>query len=441
MNKDQALRAWSRYLIGAARQGQITPDPCTGITEVVAIPGPRAGALEILAGLHAGPLLRALRRDECAALRQFIPWDFKGDPQVFMNGRYLRVEAGWSDDLATSMVKLSDLNIHPHSGGRWATGQSETGHTIIATLDDRTAHFLVSGTTGSGKSVALQSATIQLARDPKNTIMLIDGKHGESLKQLENLPGVVGPCAVERVDIRNALGYAIKVMRNRYEIGNTTKARRLIVVFDEIQEMVQDDVIAELMRKLTSQGRGAEVHCILATQHPTVGTFGDTSTRRMLEGMIALRVADADASRVAVGGNFPRADHLLGAGDAYTIAPGACHRVQLVYVDNRDVETVIESRGPADWQFNEWPDFVPEDIGQDAPDATGWSYNGKELAVSLIAAMEGRGRPTVKNMVEDVTGSRPGSVRAKRLMDLGREALRQLELEGYDLARKEGGLT
>ena len=116
--RDRFLSEWTGYIDRAARAGQLTGKPCA-LGRAYTIAGPRAGAIEMLPGLEAGALLRALKRDDCAKLRQFIPWRFTGDPQAFMAGRYLRVEAGWSDDLAETMIPLKSMGKHPLGDGRW----------------------------------------------------------------------------------------------------------------------------------------------------------------------------------------------------------------------------------------------------------------------------------------------------------------------------------
>ena len=424
-SRDSLLATWARYIADAAHSGALTGKPCP-ISRVETIAGPRAGAIEMYCGLEAGRLLRALSRNDCAALRQFIPWQFTGEPQVFMSGRYVRCEAGWPDGLAEKVIHLANLGQHPRNGGRWIAGKSELGATVITSLTDRTPHFLVCGATGSGKSVALRSAVLQLSTDPDNAIALVDGKMGESLRAVERLPGVVGPCAVDGPTARAVLGWAAAEMRRRYQSGRHDG--RLIVVVDEFQELVEDEVIVGLLRKLAAQGRSARVHCLLATQYPTVGAFGDPSIRRNLVGRIALRVGDADASRVAVGGATPRADHLLGAGDSYTIGPGACHRVQLAYVDDKE----IEAAGYGSWRFPRWPEYEPENVGQDLPTA-GWSYSGAELAVSIVSAAEGEGRPRMVRRLQEAGLKQPGAERAIRLLRLGREAHNWLQQHGYTI--------
>jgi len=233
-----------------------------------------------------------------------------------MSGRYVRCEAGWPDGLAEKVIHLADLGQHPRNGGRWIAGKSETGATVVPGLTDKIPHFLVAGETGSGKSVALRSAVLQLSADPDNSIVLVDGKMGESLRA---------------------------------------------------------EVIVGLLRKLAAQGRAAHVHCLLATQHPTVDAFGDSSIRRNLVGKVALRVAE----------------------------------------------------------------YEPENVGQDLPTA-GWSYSGAELAVSIVSAAEGEGRPTLVRRLQSHGLGRPGAERGIRLLKLGREAYDWLQQHGYAVCLSGG---
>ncbi len=433
-SRNRFLNEWAGFVTTAAFKGQLTGQPCQ-ITQAFTIAGPRAGAIELLIGLQAGKVMRALVRDNCAALRQFVPWDFTGEPQAYMHGRALRLEAGWPDDLAETLIRLADLCDKPEGEGRWVAGKSECGATIIPGLNDRTPHFLVAGATGSGKSVALQSAVLQLSANPENEFILCDGKGGESLGALEHLPGVLGPCAIAGPDVRRALGYAVTQMHERGSNGNG----RLVVVFDEFQELMEDSVISDLTRKIAAQGRSRHVHLLAATQHPTIDSLGHRSTRRNLTGKCALRVSDSDASRVAVGAKSPRADHLLGAGDCYLTGPGVCHRVQLAYVDDADISAGSQS-GLPDWRFTRWPEYEPMRIGQDLPNVVGWHYTGDELAVSIVAASHNEGRPALVKRLVDAELKKPGSDRAARLLNLGRDTHTWLRQNGYAMCTMDDSL-
>ena len=321
------------------------------LREINAISGPRAGVLEIDAGVSVGNLRRALGKDDAALLRQFIPWAFVGEPAIFMSGRYLRLEAGWPPQLAETDIPLGDLGRHPTGKGRWIAGKNELGATITLGVDSSNPHYLFGGWTGSGKTWAMRSALFQLAQDPENQMILIDGKWGDGLGTLRGLPRLVGPLADNPERAKSALGWAVREMRRRYEGGGYQG--RIIIGFDEVQEMQEETAVVEMLRRIVSLGRGAGIHVLLGTQHPTKDAFGDSSVKRNLTGRVALHVEDGVASNVVVGGPSPRADHLLGAGDAYAIVPGRVQRVQMAYIPENVLGRYAE---PGQYQFRAWPE-------------------------------------------------------------------------------------
>jgi hypothetical protein len=167
---------------------------------------------------------------------------------------------------------------------------------------------------------------------------------------------------------------------------------------------------------------------LAATQHPTVDAFGDASTRRCLVGKLALLVDDAEASRVAVGGASPRADRLLGAGDAFTVTPGITHRVQAAWVSERDLSDARSASRYA--RLETWPDPDWEALGQSAPKADRRSppYTPTELTHGILSAYHGEGRPAY---LARFKSRRPGSDRADRILALSRKVWGNVEEEIY----------
>ena len=437
--RERLLSELASYIMQSARAGAFG-NPIA-VERCCIVAGPRAGAVEILTGLDAGKIRKRLVADDSAVLRRAIPWRFSGDPQCYFSGQFLRIEAGWPNELAQRMIRLTQIPHKPDHGDAWIAGKSETGAVIVPHLDDMTPHYLLAGTTGAGKSMALRNAVLQLCQYQENHLVLVDGKFGESLKALERLPGIVGPCAVELFQAKAALAWAIQQMGQRYRNGGDG---RVIVVIDEFQELVDDSGIVSMMRQLAAQGRGAHVHLLAATQHPTVDAFGDTTTRRNLTGKVALRVEDPDASRVAVGGRTPRADHLLSGGDSFVIGPGKCHRVQGAFVDETDIDGVLtKANGRAgQWQFESWPAFDPCDLGmgQRGQDYvknagnTAEQWSAGEIAAALVAALEGEGRGAMADRAEEQFDTDVGSWRGRRLVKFGRELLEALETGGVTFA-------
>ncbi len=422
------LTDWASRIARAAVDGALVSGKPLALRSIETVAGPRAGALEVDAGTAAGQLLQALTAQDCALHRQFVPWDFTGEPSVYMASRYVRLEAGWPDDLAEKDIPLRSLGRHPVGAGRWIVGKNEVGATITLGLDDAKPHYLFGGFTGSGKTWALRSAVAQLAADKDNRFVLCDGKYGDGLGCLQGLHGLVGPLAKDGDGVRRALAWAVGEMRRRYETGN--KTGRVIVVIDEVQEFTGDAATAEMLRRLTAQGRGAGVHVLVGTQNPLQSTFNDPSIKRNLTGRVALRADSFEASKVIVGGAAPRADHLLGAGDCYAITPAATHRVQAAYIPQRELEALHDG-WPA---LDTWPDFDPEAAGT-LPEAGApcFEVSGVEAAAAILAASLGQGRPALQRSLEAATGSKPGSNRAKRLLDLGRDGWKWLQAEGLTL--------
>ncbi len=411
------LNQWASAIDRAAPVGALSSDTkAISIKRIEYIAGPRAGALEIDAGFDAGRLLRALSADDMALARQFVPWVFVGQPAVYMQGRFVRVEAGWNDALAQKMISVKQLNTRPNGSGRWVAGMNEQGRAVNLHLSDNAPHFLVAGTTGSGKSVCLRSMVTQLSQRG-DQLALIDGKFGEGLRNLDHLPGVVGPLAVDIETARGALAWTVAEMVRRYEQGETD-AVRLVVVVDEVQELIGDASIAEMVRRIAAQGRAARVSIILATQHPTTKALGDdASIKRNVTGRIALRVADYKASEVAIGQASPRADWLLGAGDAYAVVPGQVQRVQIAYYERREIDRLLTAQPT----MSEWPMFEAARLDTPQPG----TFGARELAVSLLCAATGDGRPTMIKRLAMKDGDR-----ARRLYKLGREIHDELETAG-----------
>ncbi|MDX9955945.1 MAG: FtsK/SpoIIIE domain-containing protein [Anaerolineae bacterium] len=411
------------------------PVPCQSDTIV----GPRAGAVLLQAGMATAKVLRLLSADGAAIARQFISWNFPGEPGVFLSGKLIRVEAPWPDSLAQTQIRYRDVHQNPRGGGRWIAGVDERGVTIIMGVSDTVPHILTGGTTGSGKTVAMRNAAAQLSRQATEVSMVcIDGKYGAGLGPLSGLPGMVGPVATDIRQATNALGWINLELQRRYTIiaaqGESAIATlpRIMLLFDEFQEFMDDAGVRELTRRILAQGRAARIHAMLATQHPTVEAFGEHGAlKRNLVGRVALRVTDQDASRVVVGDSLPRADRLMGRGDAYAVIPGHVHRVQLLLIDEAELQAMPREEP----SLREWPETNPEDYG--AEPTVRWAYSGEELAWGLIGAAQTPqwGRDRLGDALEAAGLARPGAERGIRLLDLTQDTLTHLQSADYDLAR------
>jgi len=428
------LNQWAAGITQHAQAGTLDRGRPIAVHSIEAISGPRAAALEIHSGLDTGRLLTCLSRADFALHRQFIPWRFEGQPSVYLASRYVRLEAGWPTELAQADIPLSRLNQHPTGAGRWAAGLNENGATVTLGLCDRTPHFLIAGTTGSGKTWTERAALVQLAQDAGNQFILIDGKYGDGFAVLKNLSGLIGPVALDAEGARSALGWAVAEMKRRYK--NPTQPRsRLIIAIDEIQEFTGkngDPALIEMTRKLLAQGRGAAIHVLLGTQHPTLAAFSDPAIKANISGHIACLVESYEASEAAVGGPQPRADRLMGQGDAYIVTPQASRRTQLAYIPPREIEHFCQSPAPL---LETWPEFDAEAINRLPNDSPRWTYNGDELAVALVTVSKSdkAGRGALRDELESAGLGRPGSERAARLLELGRDMRTWLVVNDFSL--------
>lgn len=260
-------------------------------------------------------------------------------------------------------------------------------------------------------------------------LVLIDLKHGEGLRDLDHLSNVIGPLATTIDAARSALTWAVAEMHRRYEAHDTGGAR-IVVCVDEVQEIADDPICVEALRKLTAQGRAARVHVVLATQHPINSALGDPTIKRNMSGRLALRVADAKSSEVTIGQSTPRADWLLGAGDCYAIVPGVIHRCQVAYMPRQEIERQLIAQP----LISEWPLLETEQLNSAVGGA---NFTGAELAISLINARQSGGRPALVRALQAAQLGKPGSERAARLLLLGREQYKSLSDQGYELSESE----
>ena len=178
-----------------------------------------------------------------------------------MHGKHIRIEAGWPDRLAEMNISLSSLgHMGPYEIGRdrWIAGRNDLGQTVTLGLNDKVNSYLVSGMTGAGKTVAIQSMSYQLSRGGTRLIF-IDGKRGDGLRNFDHLEGAVGPLATTVEDARNALAWVVEEMNRRYDLRSKDAILpyRIVVVIDEVQVFMEDPAIVEMVKRISAQGRSA----------------------------------------------------------------------------------------------------------------------------------------------------------------------------------------
>lgn len=233
----------------------------------------------------------------------------------------------------------------------WKSSKSTVTLAPGVLLDLATApHVLVAGTTGSGKSVMLNNIITSIIA--KNTpwtarLLLIDPKRIEFFTY-KNHPMLWKPVITDTRKAESALADAVDEMENRFEYMERNEMRiwngeRLYIVIDELADLLcsADKKVSKhietLITRLVQKGRAAGIHCILATQNPTVKVFSGI-IKANCPTRIALKTKTITESRVIL--DHKGAETLRGRGDAIlSDAYGNEYRFQAGYMDDEELES------------------------------------------------------------------------------------------------------
>lgn len=210
-------------------------------------------------------------------------------------------------------------------------------------------HLLVAGTTGSGKSVALDTILKGLIRYDKNDLRLrlVDPK-GTELIDFEDDPHLDGMIGMDAADAIEILEETVDEMAVRYKemkairtrklveynakVGNADRKPWIVIVLDEYADLTSDPEekkqIEALLKRLTQKARAAGIHVIAATQRPSADVIS-TTIRSNFPAQLALRVKTATDSRIIL--DETGAEALAGQGDAFLHTAKGTIRLQVAY--------------------------------------------------------------------------------------------------------------
>jgi S-DNA-T family DNA segregation ATPase FtsK/SpoIIIE len=263
-----------------------------------------------------------------------------------------------------------------HSPLALALGKDIAGHPVVTDLA-RMPHLLVAGTTGSGKSVALNAMILSLLykSEPRAVrLILIDPKMLE-LSVYQDIPHLLAPVVTDMKQATNALGWCVAEMDRRYKLMNWIGARNLsgfnhkvvdrkvddpfspdpekprellpmphiVVVIDELADlmMVVGKKVEELIARLAGKARAAGIHLVLATQRPSVDVITGL-IKANIPTRVAFQVSSKVDSRTIL--DQSGAEALLGAGDMLYLPPGTGlpQRVHGAFVADHEVHKVVD---------------------------------------------------------------------------------------------------
>ncbi|MCA8296283.1 DNA translocase FtsK [Burkholderia sp. AU30198] len=318
------------------------------------------------------------------------------------------------------MIRLSEIlesRQYQHSASQLtiAMGKDITGHPVVTDLA-KAPHMLVAGTTGSGKSVAINAMILSLlykATPEDVRLIMIDPKMLE-LSVYEGIPHLLAPVVTDMKLAANALNWCVGEMEKRYRLMSAVGVRNLagfnqkirdaeakekkignpfsltpedpeplstlpliVVVIDELADlmMVAGKKIEELIARLAQKARAAGIHLILATQRPSVDVITGL-IKANIPTRVAFQVSSKIDSRTIL--DQMGAESLLGMGDMLFLPPGTGYpqRVHGAFVADEEVHRVVEYlKQFGEPQYEEGildgpaADGATQDLFGEAPDA------------------------------------------------------------------------
>ncbi|MBU9155852.1 DUF87 domain-containing protein [Burkholderia gladioli] len=284
------------------------------------------------------------------------------------------------------MIRLSEIlasRQYQHSASQLtiAMGKDIVGNPVVTDLA-KAPHMLVAGTTGSGKSVAVNAMIASLlykATPEEVRLIMIDPKMLE-LSVYEGIPHLLAPVVTDMKLAANALNWCVGEMEKRYRLMSAVGVRNLasfnqklrdaaakekkignpfsltpedpeplsplpliVVVIDELADlmMVAGKKIEELIARLAQKARAAGIHLILATQRPSVDVITGL-IKANIPTRVAFQVSSKIDSRTIL--DQMGAESLLGQGDMLFLPPGTGYpqRVHGAFVADEEVHRIVE---------------------------------------------------------------------------------------------------
>ena len=239
-----------------------------------------------------------------------------------------------------------------------ALGKSISGTPIIGDLTSM-PHLLIAGTTGSGKSVCINTIIVSLLYKLNPDLckfILIDPKMLE-LSTYEGIPHLLTPVITDAKKATSALSWTVKEMNSRYKLMSKVGVRNidgynskhklkmpyLVVVVDEMSDLmlVAGKEIENYIQKLSQMARAAGIHIIMATQRPSVDVITGT-IKANFPTRISFQVSSKIDSRTILGEQG--AEQLLGKGDMlFMSSANRIVRIHGPYISESEIEKIANS--------------------------------------------------------------------------------------------------
>jgi S-DNA-T family DNA segregation ATPase FtsK/SpoIIIE len=327
-------------------------------------------------------------------------------------------------------------------------GKDSEGRPLVGDLADM-PHLLIAGTTGTGKSVCLNTIilSILMTRRPDEVKMImLDPKGGVEMEVYSKIPHLMHPIVTDMKKSEAILAWAVDKMEERYDLLRRARVRNIagynelkpdeilrrvkpeddeerkqiplhmpyiLIVIDEMADLMlqmKKEVEGHIIR-LAQKSRAAGIHLVVATQKPTVDVITGL-IKSNLPSRICFKVTNKTDSRVVL--DAMGADKLLGKGDMLFLPPGTSDlvRAQGTYASDKEIQSVVAV-------LESEPCYAPELMQLEVDDKSGPLSErlGKredelyEAAIEIILR-EGRGSVSLLQRALGI-----GYGRAARLID------------------------
>ena len=313
-----------------------------------------------------------------------------------------------------------------------ALGKNISGTPIVGDLASM-PHLLIAGTTGSGKSVCINTIILSLLyrHTPERCkFILIDPKMLE-LSTYEGIPHLLCPVITEAKKAASVLGWVVKEMESRYRLMTKEGVRNIdgynakhklpmpyiVVVVDEMSDLmlVAGKEIENYIQKLSQMARAAGIHIIMATQRPSVDVITGT-IKANFPTRISFQVTSKIDSRTILGEQG--AEQLLGKGDMlYMSSANRILRIHAPFVSDNEIEKInnfLRSQAEPDY-VDEILNFADEKEIGDGSKSTG---DKDELYQSALEIIKSEGKASTSFLQRKL---QIGYNRAARIIDMMEE--------------------
>ncbi|MFT4021762.1 MAG: DNA translocase FtsK 4TM domain-containing protein [Acinetobacter sp.] len=321
--------------------------------------------------------------------------------EVIPGKPYIGIEVPNSAREMVRLTELLDTPIYrdPNALISMAMGKDISGNPVLADLA-KAPHMLVAGTTGSGKSVAVNAMILSMLlkyTPDQLRLILIDPKQLE-LANYSDIPHLLTPVVTDMKDAVSALNWCVNEMERRYKLMSFLKIRKItdynrkveealergedlidptwkpsdsatqeraprltplpmiVIVADEFADMIMQvgKKAEEMITRLAQKSRAAGIHLLLATQRPSVDVITGL-IKANIPTRVALRVNSKIDSRTIL--DAGGAEDLLGHGDMLFLGPGKIEpeRVHGAFISDDEVNRICDA-----WRERGEPNYIDE---------------------------------------------------------------------------------